>query len=577
VSKSGTEGQDEASESVAVDSSVDESSVEVLSAPSEPEVGMGVEPEVELSRPVVKEGREFANAGSFLYYPALAALGLIGVFQKVYHGLASRRYGLRELVLTLFFLWVMRFSSVEAFKGAQRRDFGALIGAACSPALKTVRRKLQEVIAQKQGHRLVMEMARRYANVDIVELGVLYADGHMKPYYGSRSIGEVWSPQRRLPVPGLQQYFINDENGRPLFFLTVQPKKSLTQMLPGLVKHIRSIIGERQFTLVFDRGGYSAKVFSSLREEKVHFITYRRKPFDPYPVSVFSRRSCQFKDETREFNLYEETIRLKDFGPIRNIAVLRNDGRQTHILTTDQKTEAALIACLMFNRWGQENFFKYMMEHYSLDALYGYGVEGIAEEIMVPNPQRQALDGEISKLRSQIRATREEIGGLVAKRVSRTQLKSLRKRLTLLEGRLTVLRKERRELPAEVPLSQTDRKLEGLDLEKKIVMDTIKMAAYNAEEWLLERLDHHYDDPRDTRQLLRILAGLRGRLWLEDGHLIVNLTPPGLPKYRKALVGLCGELNELPTLFPGTSYLIRFAVPGVEVHTKPHCTATPMS
>ncbi|MBM3143339.1 MAG: transposase [Chloroflexi bacterium] len=551
---------------------------EAAVAPAKAEGTAEVVPEVkELAKPVVKEGREFSGAGGFLYYPAVAALGLVDVFHKVYHKLASRHYGLRELVLALFFLGVMRFSSVEAMKGAQQRDFGCLIGARRSPALKTVRRKLNELVEQKRGHRLVMEMARRYADGDIVELGVLYADGHMKPYYGSRSIGEVWSPQRRLYMPGLQQYFVNDGNGRPLFFLTAQPKKSLAQMLPRLVEHIRSIIGEREFILVFDRGGYSPKVFNWLREEKVPFITYRRKPFDLHPASVFSRHSCQFKGERQEFNLYEEVINIRDFGPIRNIAVLKEIGKQTHILTTDPKTEAALIACLMFNRWGQENFFKYMMEHYSLDALQGYGGGDIIEEMLVANPQRAALDDKVRKLRSEIKAAKEEMGGLVAKRVSRAQLKPWQERLSLLEKQLSALRKRRRELPAKVPLSQTDKKVEALDLEKKTIMDTIKIAAYNAEEWLLERLDHHYNDPRDVRQLLRIFAGLKGRLWLRHDHLVVELTPPGIPKYRRALEGLCAELSQLSPLFPGTSYPIKFAVSGTQVHTESLCPTTPMS
>lgn len=532
---------------------------------------------VELPKPVVKEGEEFCGAGSFLYYPALAALGLVEVFGKVYHRLVSRCYGLRELVLTPFFLRVMHFPSVESLKGAQRQDLGCLIGARRSPALKTVRRRLEELAEQKQGHRLVMEMARRYLDGDIVEVGVLYADGHMKPYYGSRSLGQVWSPQRRLPMPGLQQYFVNDEKGRPLFFLSAQPSRSLTQMLPKLVGHIRSLIGEQEFTLVFDRGGYSPKVFQMLRGDQVHFITYRRRPLDLYPASAFSSQSCRFKGEEHQFQLYEEARELRGFGAIRNIAVLRNHGRQTHILTSDLETEAALIACLMFNRWGQENFFKYMMEHYSLDALDGYGLEGVVEDIPVANPQRKALDEDLQKLRSQIKGVKEEIGGLVAKGASRAQLESLGERLTALEEQLSASRKRRQELPGKVPLSRTDQKLEVLDLEKKIIADTIKVAAYNAEEWLLERMDRHYDDPRDIRQLLRIFTGLQGRLWVREGYVVADITPPEVPRYRRALEGLCAELNRLSTPFPGTSCLIKFAVAGGDMHTKPLRAAIPMS
>jgi hypothetical protein len=90
-----------------------------------------------------------------------------------------------------------------------------------------------------------------------------------------------------------------------------------------MVEHIRSVIGEQEFTLVFDRGSYSPKAFRRLREDKVHIITYRRKPFEHYPASAFSRQTCEFKGERRGFDLYETSVHLKEFGPVRNIAVLR--------------------------------------------------------------------------------------------------------------------------------------------------------------------------------------------------------------------------------------------------------------
>lgn len=309
----------------------------------------------------------------------------------------------------------------------------------------------------------------------------------------------------------------------------------------------------------------------------MQIITYRRKPFDIYPASAFNRQTCEFKGKRREFDLYETTIRLKEFGPMRNIAILREKGRQTHILTTDQKTEPALIACLMINRWGQENFFKYMLEHYSLDALHGYGGTAISKELVVANPERQAMDKEVRELRSQAKSLREQMGTLVARKAVEEQLEPLRQRMTLLEGQIKDLAKRRRQIPIRVPLGETPLKLEGLDLEKKVIMDTTKMAAYNAEEWLLQRLNDYYDDHRDIRQVLRTFTGLKGRLRRRNSDIIVDLNPPDVPKYRQALEGLCAKLNALSTCFPRTPYHIKFAVAGTEMHTKPHNSAAPMS
>lgn len=528
-------------------------------------------------QPVIREKRSLAAAGAFLFYPALAAVGLLDAFRRVYRPLVARRYGLRELVLTLFFLWVLGFRSVEAFKGAARREVGYLIGALGTPTVKTLHRKLTRLAQLRRGAQLLLELARGFADAGVVQVGVLYVDGHLKPYYGSRALGEVWSPQRRMPVPGIQQYFVNDAQGRPLFFLTAQPQKSLTQMLPHLVEEIRAVIGQRPLTLVFDRAGYSPKLFRGLLQQGVHIITYRRKPFEPYPEADFQEEACQFQGRQREYQIREDTVRLKGAGFLRNIAVLRRKGGQTHILTTDWETAGVRIACLMINRWRQENFFKYMLEHYALDNLQGYGEDSLPAEALVTNPQRRATDQELGQVKAQAKRVQGRLGALVARGARPQELQQLRQELAELDERAAALRQRRKQEPKKLPVSQTDSQVEVLDLEKKILADTIKTAAYNAEAWLLERLDRHYDDPRDIRQLLRTFVRLKGRLQLRSDQLVVDLEPPDVPKHRRALEGLCAELNALALAIPESSYSLAFTVAGREVHHKPYHPVGPMS
>lgn len=548
---------------------------DAAAAPMEEETQVG---EIQmLPIPVEQEGRVFSYAGAFLFYPPLAAMGLVEAFQKVYQSVVGRWCGLREVVLSLFFLWVMGFQSLEAFKGAVRRDVGALIGIRSAPTVKTLRRKLGELAHQGCGHRLVQELARRYVDRDIVQMGVLYVDGHMKPYYGRRSVGEVWSPQRRMPVPGLQQYFVNDIQGRPLFFLTAQPHRSLIQMLPKLVEEMRAIIGDKPFTMVFDRGGYSPRLFRALQEKGVHIITYRRKPFPPYPEEDFRPVVCEFQGEQREWQLYEGTVHLKEAGPLRNIAILRRRGGQTHILTTDWETDAARIASLMINRWGQENFFKYMLQHYALDSLMGYGVDDMEEGVLVPNPKRKELEKEIQQIKARMRNIKEQMGTLAAERANRKGLQPLRQEYRQLGETLAARKRERAGVPQQIPVGLNDSQRERLNLEKKTLADTTKVAAYNAEEWLLERLDRHYDDPRDIREVLRSLIRLKGRISLQGTILVVDLSPPETPKYRRALEGLCGELNQLHAPFPGTPYRVQFWIGGTPVHTIPFSSTGAMS
>ena len=56
----------------------------------------------------------------------------------------------------------------------------------------------------------------------------------------------------------------------------------------------------------------------------------------------------------------------------------------------------------MFARWSQENFFKYMREHYGLDRLVDYATEEIPDTTQVVNPEYRQLDGQVRRLRGQL-------------------------------------------------------------------------------------------------------------------------------------------------------------------------------
>ena len=49
----------------------------------------------------------------------------------------------------------------------------------------------------------------------------------------------------------------------------------------------------------------------------------------------------------------------------------------------------------MFARWSQENFYKYMRQHYNLDRLAEYGTEPVPDPVETVNPAWRQLDAQI--------------------------------------------------------------------------------------------------------------------------------------------------------------------------------------
>ena len=512
------------------------------------------------------EPRRCRYLGATLYYPALQALGLLKAAASCFRLPGAARFGVRAVMLTLFFLGLFSETTLEAAKHLRRWDFGPLVGVDRAPVVKTLRRKLGDLIKQGQAARFGALLARRWVEQGVIATAYLYVDGHMKAYTGKRKLAECWNPQRRMPLPGLLSYFVNDQQGRPLLFLTEEASASLSQAMPRIVAAIREVVGERHFTVIFDRGGYDGELFSWLHHEGIDFISYQRG--EPVlPVERFQRRECRFEGRRLRMWLAEDQVPVGPSGPWRRIVVRTKDGHQTPVLTSLTHPAPAKIACLMFARWRQENFFKYSREHHGLDQLLGYAWAEADGARLVTNPERKQIERELKTKRQELARQKSEMGqalldeprwGRTAHGIKIAQRGAVG-HLRALEQEIEALRERRAELPKHVPLAEAGTR-EVMRLEQKSIIDRVKMTVYNAEEWLLELLVQHYPNPHDVRALLRTFAELAGEIRTTLTGVVITLDAPDLPLHRRALRGLCADLNQLGATFPGTNRPVTYEV-----------------
>ena len=504
--------------------------------------------------------------GAALYYPALEALGLLQAAAFCFRLPGAAEFGVRAVMLTLFFLSLLSKTTLEAAKHLRRWDFGPLVGTERAPAVKTLRRKLGDLIGQGQAGRFGALLARRWVEQGVLATAYLYVDGHVKAYSGKRKLAECWNPRRQMPLPGLLSYFVNDQQGRPLLFLTEEANASLIQVMPRMVAAIREVVGGRPFTVIFDRGGYDSNLFAWLQQQGIDFITYQRG--EPgLPVQRFRRQECRFEGRRVRMYLAEDQVQVGHSGPWRRIVVRTGSGHQTPILTSLADPAPARIACLIFARWRQENFFKYSREHHGLDQLLGYAWAEADGSRLVPNPERKQIERELKTRRQELARQKSDMGQalLDEPRRGRTAhgIKIARGgevgRLRVLEQEIATLRERRAQLPKHVPLAEADPR-EVLRLEQKAIIDRIKITAYNAEEWLLELLLQHYPNPHDVRALLRSFAELAGEIRTTPTEVVITLDAPDLPLHRRALRGLCEDLNKLGATFPGTEIPVAYQV-----------------
>src|SRR5881409_4077277 len=107
-------------------------------------------------------------------------------------------------------------------------------------------------------------------------MGFLYVDGHVRVYHGERPLPKTHTARMPLPMPGTSDYWVGDATGEPLFVVTAEANAGLVKMLPVVLEEVHVLVGERRITIVFDRGGWSPRLFHKMIKDGFDILTYRK-------------------------------------------------------------------------------------------------------------------------------------------------------------------------------------------------------------------------------------------------------------------------------------------------------------
>lgn len=343
--------------------------------------------------PMFCDGERISGVGTLLAVPYPVHSGLLRIARKLYGGIGPAFYGLRTTLVTLFLMALLRIQRPEQLKERDPANFGRLLGLDRAPEVKTLRRKLTRLAAQHCAEPLGAELARVRVAQRGELTGFLYVDGHIRAYHGKRTISSAYVARRHLAMPATTDYWINDRAGDPLLLVTADINSSLITTFPNLLRQVRAAVGERQVTIVFDRGGWSPKLFQSMIQQGFDILTYRKHKSCLVNERRFVRRGAKLDGHWVAYDLHDRPVRLLNGKlRLRQITRLCESGLQTQIMTSRWDLRDIEVAHRMFERWRQENFFKYMREEFLLDALVDYRTEPEDPTRTVPNPERRALE-----------------------------------------------------------------------------------------------------------------------------------------------------------------------------------------
>ena len=533
---------------------------------------------LEDAAPLFGRATQVAGAGVLLAMPALVESGVLAVAREIYGGLGPAFYGLRTTLVTLLLMALLRVQRPEGLKERSPRQLGQVLGLDRAPEVKTLRRKLARLAAHGRAAELGRALARHRVATRGHALGFLYVDGHVRAYHGGREIPKTHVARMRISMPATTDYWVHDALSEPLFVVPTEANPGLVEKLPDILAEVRELVGERRVTIVFDRGGWSPKLFAQILADGFDLLTYRKAPYRPVPLPRFTRHEATIDGRKIDYWLADQRIRLQ-YGPkprrrrlaLRQVTRLSESGHQTPILTSRRDLSALEVAHRMFGRWGQENFFKYLRAEYALDALVDYGTEPADASRSVPNPERKKLDAELRQARAHLEQLQAHYGlaALENRERRRPTMRgfkianaALATRVREAMRRITELETQRAAAPTRVPVQEVvEADVVQLAVERKHLTDLLKMVAYQAESDLVRLLAPHYRrTEQEGRTLIQSALAAAGDLEVTATELRVALDPLSSPHKTQALAAVCDQLNATATRFPGTPLRMRFTL-----------------
>ncbi|MBL0026648.1 MAG: hypothetical protein IPO98_17365 [Saprospiraceae bacterium] len=323
--------------------------------------------------------------------------------KEIYKYEDSYYYSLESIILTLAILALCRVKNIEQIKNVRSGEIGRLIGMDRIPESKCLRDKVHYLAKQNkatQWNEELMELWKDGITDHTDGELILYVDGHVSIYNGYKAtLAAKYISRQKLCLSATSEYWVNDGDSLPYMVVTGELNEKLQeiiihQIIPQLIKvgYIKSIEDPLthpqtpQCTLVFDREAYDFDFFDKLWDQyRVAIITYRKYVKDKWADADFTPYEIMDNENKSTMYLCEKDYE-RNSKKYREIRKLGTSGHQTSIITTHPTMNILHIALYMFNRWTQENFFKYMMANYNFDQIIEYGTESIDPEIKIVNP-----------------------------------------------------------------------------------------------------------------------------------------------------------------------------------------------
>lgn len=446
------------------------------------------------------------------------------------------------------------------------------------------------------------------------KMGDFFYDPHTKHYTGAQNVLKGWCAKIRWADKVMQGDYIHSMQGQPIYLENTDNYEDMRTRFMKLVERFRQTLGvesERELTWIVDRGIFSMEIFDwILSQPTLHLITwekgYQRGSWPEGKAAhgtMSMDRPRNHRTDLRSYHFeWIEEPWPKNPQIRRLIARATNpNGKQVEvsILCDDPSRTAESIIWPMFDRWVQENDFKYLDVHFGINQITSYqseGYEHLADQLedrQMKNAhytiladqrgkeiqfmgkllvkQKQAAIQEAHRARAIVdllalsdpdAGQRQQLGRLRSGQASAKRARLAREqKIEQSQQRLDVLNEKLKTTDQEVSRLETliNRGSVRLCGEKKYLMDVIKITARNLFYELLSPFKEAYNNYRDDHVWFRQLTRSTGLIEsaAEGGEDPIRCHLIGTAEYPKPVAKVAAkilaEFNATKPLWPDGS------------------------
>lgn len=523
--------------------------------------------------------QSLANGGVLFLLPFLVETGLFS-FQKHYEELKKGYYYINFIIQLLAFMYLCRIKNPEQLKKLSPGEFGKLLGVDRIPEAKCLRGKLKQISNQEKAADWNKDLAAYWSTEEENEF--YYIDGHIQVYYGHNAkLGKKHVSRQKLCLPGMQEFWVNNKDGMPYFYVTGNVNEKLqfaivNEIIPKLINDIPCKYSDKEFeednqiarfTLVFDREAYSPALFKQLWDDhRIAVLTYKKNVNDLWDDDDFESHKVTIEGVDTQMLLAEKTV-VANGVELREVRKKNTNGSQTSIVTTNKKLSIEEIAIYMFARWSQENFFRYMRQDYDFDRMAQYAVEQIDGSFEVVNPEYNKIEYQLKKVREKINRRLAKLYKLEHDNIKEkldetgknyTRQVMIEKEKEELEEQEEILLNKRSQLSYRLKVKDMpdESRYNKLHLESKHVQNIIKMICYRAETSFANLLSPYFAKSINEKRMLVkniIKSNINMIPDYNENTLTIELFSLSTPRENNAVKNICKILNEQNSIYPNTN------------------------